>query len=271
MANITKELNESYQLHITPEGETVVRKFYAIWDDVYGPTNVLPAIGSRIPEVIAPDRDDLKVVDIWANPEPNDLVGCRVEITYTNIFPELGQKNLPNNRRSWVERFYTQQEYRDVINLYDSSANKYTGTALEDTDANGDIIPVNVLSRVDWVYELTLTTDRVEMFEINRALRRVNSAQFFNSHREVNSTDPDVQDKEGAYVFLSDDTRQWRLDAAQVVRTGKDSYETVLLFAHNPDGWNASADEFYPEYDLKTLVAAAKQGFPPPSRPLART
>lgn len=271
MAQVTIERNDSYQFHITPEGESVVRTFYAIWADVYGSTNVLPEIGERIPVAIAPDRPDLVVVDIQGTPTMEDLTGCNIEITYSNIYPELGRRHLPDNRRSWVERFYTQQEYKDVINQYDSSAKKYSGTALTDTDAEGQIITTDVLARVDWVYELNLSTSRVNMADITARLRSVNSVPFFNIHRAVQSTDPQIKDKEGEYDFASNDTQEWRFDAAQVTRNGKESYDTTLIFTHNADKWNTTTETFYPEADLTVLVDAAKQGFPPPNKYTART
>lgn len=260
----TIELNESWQFRETGEGQEFIRIFYAIWADVFnlrGASYELPAIGDPIPDSVFPDREDLRVINIVASPRDEDVDGCRVEVTYSNISKETLPKNVPDSRLSWQERFYSVMEVKSVTRAY--SGGTYTGADLSHDsfkDADGTIIPQPVYVP-SFIYDLTVSLSFANLDGLTDKLGKINSDELWTTRQTARGTRAMV-DKQGNYIFSGSDQKKWLFSNLNVVRQGADIYEVNMEFMYNHDGWNQDSGghntDFYGTTTLSDLFNRAR-------------
>jgi len=259
----TIELNESWQFRETSEGQEFVRIFYAIWADVFSPAGAsfaLPAIGDALPDTVFAGREDLKVITVVASPSSEDVDGCRVEITYSNITKDTHPKNIPDSRLSWEERFYSVMEIKEVTRAY--SGGTYTGADLSHDsfkDSDGTIIPQPVYVP-SFIYDLTVRLSFADIDGLTDKLGKVNSDELWTARRTKQGTRA-MYDKEGNFIFSGSDQKKWLFSNLNVVRQGVDIYEVNMEFMFHPDGWNQGSSghntDFYGTTSLSPLFTKA--------------
>lgn len=272
------ELNDSWKFRETAEGQEFVRIFYAPWADVFsigGASATLPAIGDPMPSTVMADRPDLKVIYITADPQMEDLVACRVEITYSNVTKETYPKKVPESMLSWEERFYTIPKIIEVDQYYSTPSDpgatpleaRYTGgefTATHLKDVKGNIIPKPIqLSNL--VYEKTVRLAALNVNFFINLLNHVNKDSIW-SQRPLGTGGTAYRDKTGTLIMDGTDQLMWLFNDFSISKEGIGIYAVRMEFLYNPQGWNDQTRDgglFYPQAALAPLMQLASLERPP--------
>jgi len=278
MASLTTaiELADSWKWIVTADGdEEFTLIFYAPWDEIYGPRGPgyrFAELGDILVTGDGTEDDRLRLTRIVADPGPSDKEGCRYEQIYTSANKSLKGK-VPDLRTSWRASFSTIMEAREVANQIGSTVGDYTGTALTDTDANGDIITKTVyVPRT--TYNLSFSASELNLETFTTRVGKVNSDSFFVAHRAISSGDQRIRDAEGNILFQTgSDANQWLFANFNATEVGIQNYEVYCEFWYSPlklvsedasklatvyGGWNTSSISSYLTTDFKPITDTVK-------------
>ena len=250
MASLTTaiEKTDSWQWIATADGnEEFTLRFYAPWDEVYGPKGSgyrFAEFGDILVTGDGAEDERLRLTRMMASPSENDKEGCLFEQVYTSNNKSLKGK-VPDLRSSWRASFNTSLIARDETKQIGSTVGTYDGSAVTTTDGEGNIKPQTVYVP-ETTYNVSFNASELDLAQFTTKIGKVNSVNFFTQHREVQTGDQRILDAGGNILFQSDtDVNLWLFSYFIATETGVKNYEVTMEFKFNPAGWNGNPDTMY--------------------------
>jgi|GEM_PF-6568241 len=261
-----KEVNESFGIEITADGETRTRVFIMSYDDWInqGGDSVrsgdgdtlfidLPLIGDEYEDQYGDYRPDLKVTHI-SRTNTDGLNMCQVTITYSTTAPEE-QIDQPDDTASWSEVLNVSVNHQSVDKYVNTSGKlidwRKTWAAISASSFTPAVAPTEegapelTLPVPSATYSITCTSTSRYIKRMLDNLGKVNSVDLLTAVNAQRQSVRDVDTDVNAY----DDTDKWLFVGGTMNSSGGKNYTYTFNFEYDPDTWDVHYEQTLGKYE----------------------